>query len=320
MIAKEKDMPLYIEKLQALERRLPTNHPKYQHIVDAYSRSMAGFKGEKSLDYYLSFLPKDKYTVLHDLRLFNGEYYFQIDILLLTEKFILIIEVKNYAGVIQYDPYFNQLIRTMNGKEEVLPNPLSQIERHKFQLLTLLNKRNFPYIPVETLAVISNPLTLLKTTGNQVNVAQKLIHSNNLSKRLKEIDQIHRDPKTSVKELRSLSKHLIKMNQPVETDILGKFDISQQELLTGVMCPSCGTLPMKRLHGKWKCLQCMHLSKEAHLRALKDFFLLIGETISNKEVRNFLNIESEATAKRLLSSLKLSVTGTTKDRIYYLEK
>ncbi|MBM6617488.1 nuclease-related domain-containing protein [Bacillus suaedaesalsae] len=319
MNEKEKDLPLYLEKLQALERRLSPNHPRYQTVVESYSRSIAGYKGEKSLDYYLSFLSKDNYTVLHNIRLHNGVYYFQIDYLLITEKYILLIEVKNYAGVLHYDPHFHQLIRTMNGKEVALPDPLSQIERQKFQLLTLLTKRKYPYTPIETLAVISNPLTILKTSNNQEDISRKLIHSGNLARRLKEIDDKYKETRLSSKEIKNLSKYLLKINQSVKLDILEKFNISQQELLTGVQCPACGALPMKRLHGKWLCQICKNKSKNAHQIALRDFSLLINETITNKEAREFLRLDSDATTKRILTSLNIPFTGVTKDRRYYIE-
>ncbi|KAA0549138.1 NERD domain-containing protein [Bacillus sp. BGMRC 2118] len=318
MINKENDIPLYLEKLQALERRLTSTHPKYQKVVDDYSRRMAGYKGEKSLDYYLSFLSKDKYTILHNLRIYNGEYYFQIDILLITEKFILIIEVKNYSGVIHYDTNFNQLIRTQNGKEEALPNPLAQIERQKFQLITLLNKRNISYVPIETLAVISNPLTVIKSTTNHNNVSQKLLHSATLSKRIKELEQEYQELRLSRKEIRSLSKYLLKVNQPIEMNILDRFNITNKDILTGVQCPNCGIMPMERLHGRWSCKQCNHISKDAHIKAIRDYRLLIGKDITNQEARQFLNISSIHTTKRLLTALNLRYTGSNKKRQYVL--
>jgi hypothetical protein len=46
MIVKEHEIPVYLEKLEALERRLPQSHAKYQSIVDNYSKRKAGYQGE----------------------------------------------------------------------------------------------------------------------------------------------------------------------------------------------------------------------------------------------------------------------------------
>ncbi|WP_367888742.1 nuclease-related domain-containing protein [Alteribacillus bidgolensis] len=54
----------------------------------------AGYKGEQSIDYPLTFLPSNKFYIRHGLRLFDGSHYFQIDTLILSWDFFLILEVK----------------------------------------------------------------------------------------------------------------------------------------------------------------------------------------------------------------------------------
>ncbi|WP_408007220.1 hypothetical protein ACJROX_21355 [Pseudalkalibacillus sp. A8] len=76
---------------------------------------------------------------------------------------------------------------------------------------------------------------------------------------------------------------------------------------------------MKRIHGKWICPICRATSKNAHFQALHDYALLINPTITNKELRKFLHIDSEAVANYILKSLNLDYRGNTKERIYYLD-
>ncbi|MFB4163278.1 nuclease-related domain-containing protein [Alteribacillus sp. JSM 102045] len=54
-------------------------------------KSAAGYRGEKSLDYYLSFLPENECLIFNDLRLPHKNYFFQIDILVLSTRFHLIV-------------------------------------------------------------------------------------------------------------------------------------------------------------------------------------------------------------------------------------
>ncbi|MFX3623267.1 MAG: nuclease-related domain-containing protein [Ectobacillus sp.] len=134
MIVKERKKPVKIQKLEALLRRLPPQHPKQKEIEENLAKSLSGYRGEQSLDYYLSFLPPKQQLILHDLRLKENGRYFQIDTLILTKAFILIIEAKNIAGTIFFDTAFHQLIRTIDGKEEAFPDPIMQITRQKQQL------------------------------------------------------------------------------------------------------------------------------------------------------------------------------------------
>ncbi|RFU60027.1 nuclease-related domain-containing protein [Bacillus sp. V59.32b] len=98
MIIKERKKPLKIQKLEALLRRLPSNHPKRQKISEELAKSLAGYYGEQSLDHYLSDLSESEYFILHDLRLSDkNERFFQLDSLLISSRFFLILEVKNIS-------------------------------------------------------------------------------------------------------------------------------------------------------------------------------------------------------------------------------
>lgn len=72
MAKRKRELPIHIRKLQALSRRLVKTHPSYQKIADQVSRHMAGYHGEKSLDFYLDYLPEDQYKIMTGLRLFDG--------------------------------------------------------------------------------------------------------------------------------------------------------------------------------------------------------------------------------------------------------
>jgi hypothetical protein len=66
LIAKERTIPLIILILEALLRRLPMSHSKYQQISEELGRRHAGYKGEEHLDFYYRSLPKEKYLIFHD--------------------------------------------------------------------------------------------------------------------------------------------------------------------------------------------------------------------------------------------------------------
>jgi hypothetical protein len=122
-----------------------------------------------------------------------------------------------------------------------------------------------------------------------------------------------------LKELKKLSRYIVKKHEPFETDILEQFQISKPEILTGVHCSNCFNLPMKRIHGDWYCPSCITYSKHSHILALNDYALLIKSVVTNQDIKSFLQIESISTTKRLLSSMNLPHIGDKKARKYYLK-
>ncbi len=174
LIVKKREIPDQIRALEAILRRISSNHPKRLMIESDLSKYWAGFNGEQALNYYLSFLDEQEFTIFHDLRLKNGEYYFQIDCLVLTAYFALIVEVKNMTGTLRFEPNFNQLIRSLNDREEGFPNPILQTKRQKLQLEKWLNKQHFLTIPIEILIVSSNSTAVLLGNKAVSNIVCKI--------------------------------------------------------------------------------------------------------------------------------------------------
>ncbi|MGE8206852.1 nuclease-related domain-containing protein [Heyndrickxia sp. NPDC080065] len=320
MIKKSRTIPIKIQKLEALERRTPSFHPKKSFILDELSRRRSGYKGEKSLDYHLSFLLDRPYHILHGLRLLNQHNkYFQIDTLILTPFFIPIIEAKNYGGTITFDNQFHQLIQQNVEIERAYEDPVVQVKRHQLQLKGWLKQNKFPNIPILPLVVISNPSTVIKTIGNPKNYPH-ITKSINLIFEIEKYEKIYKNEILTKKELTKLSKLLVKKHTPEEDDVLHRFKIDKNELLTGVQCPSCFFIPMNRVHGNWLCPSCHGYSKTAHLAALRDYALLISPTITNRDLRNFLQLPSRTIATNIITLLNLPGTGKGKARKYELSK
>ncbi|WP_088070207.1 nuclease-related domain-containing protein [Gottfriedia luciferensis] len=321
MILKERTIPLTIKKLEALLRRIPAEHNQRSKVVEDLSKFKAGYHGEKSLDYYLSFFNKDRYFVIQDLRLVDSEKrFFQIDTIILSPSILLIIEVKNYVGTLYFDQSFNQLIRINEGKEDAFLNPIIQVERQKLQLRNWLEQNKYSNYPIIPLVVLSNSKSIIKASTNIREVASKVLHSESLYKKIEELElKYHKDLYTN-KEIRKLAKLFIKQNQLLDQNILEKYNISINDLLTGVNCEQCKSYAMIRTKGSWYCPHCANISKEAHFQTLHDYYLLIGNSIKNSQFREFLHISSIYSASRLLSKLTLPSTGTKKDKVYYLDE
>ncbi|MBB6447275.1 ribosomal protein L37AE/L43A [Bacillus benzoevorans] len=201
--------------------------------------------------------------------------------------------------------------------EEGFSNPILQAERHVIQLRNWLHKHKFPAIPIEYLVTITLPQTILKS--NHIDIFKKVIHTEQVINRVQAIDKLYRTDVIDEKMIRKLSRTLIKEDTSASSDILKSWDISPTEIIPGVECPFCHTIPMTRIHGAWYCPICKGVSKDAHIQAIQDYFLLLGETMTNKQCREFLLITSRRTAEQLLNSMNLTREGVTKGIVYRMK-
>lgn len=317
MIIKERTKPLVMLILEALLRRLPHNHQKYQQILEELGRRQAGYTGEKSLDYYYRDLPQQKYLIIHDLNLPDGDYNCQIDTLLLSPEFSLAIDVKNMAGKLLFDTDNEQFIQIKDGIEKGYPYPIAQGERHQRYLQKLLAANHFPPVPVEYLVVISNSYTTYAVTGkNAYQVKPRVCKADIFLNKITLLEKQYPKPLMTDKELRKLSYLLVKMNTLPTSYVLKKYDIKRADLLTGVHCPSSSNHTLIRKNQNWYCSACDTFIKDAHINALNDYFLLFGPTITNKQFREFAHLQSRYIAKRILLSCNLLCVGQYRTRTY----
>ncbi|MFP5112541.1 nuclease-related domain-containing protein [Bacillaceae bacterium C204] len=313
---KERKVPLTILILMALLRRLPKNHEKRPQIIKELSKRQAGYRGEESLDYYLSRLPDKKYMIFHDLNLPFGKYNCQIDTLLLTKNLALILEIKNMTGTLKFDLENGQFFQTLDEHNKGYTDPIAQAEMHKDCIKEFLSTYNFPSLSVDYLVVVSNPYSILSFIGGHPEVKQRVCKSHNLLKKISMFEKMYTNEILSEKELRKLSKFLVKKNTPPTIHILERYGIKKIELLTGFHCPLCEYLPIIRKKRKWYCPACCTFTSDTLPDSLLDYFLLFDSRITNLEFRNFAHIKSVDAAGRHLRSAGLTSSGEKKNRSY----
>ncbi|GHH96817.1 nuclease-related domain-containing protein [Neobacillus kokaensis] len=317
MIGKERGIPIFILILEAILRRLPKFHVKYPLIVEELERRWAGFRGEEALDFYLRSLLDDEYIIFHDLNFPDDEYNCQIDTLLLTSRFALILEIKNMTGKLTFDTENEQFFQNKDGIEKGFSDPIAQAERHQKFVQQLLAKHNMPPVPVDYLVVISNSNALLAFKGNNHKVIKRVCKSHSMLKRIPLYEQKYGNVKLTPKDLRKLSKLLVKLNTPPTKYILQNYGIKKSDLKFGVHCPTCDYLPLSRKKLKWYCPSCQSFSNNAHVYTLLDYFLLFDLKITNQLFREFAQITSPDASGRMLRSVNLKYSRANKGRYYF---
>ncbi|QWG35984.1 nuclease-related domain-containing protein [Bacillus mycoides] len=315
MIVKERKMPVHLLQLEALLRRLPAHHPKKNVVAENLAKFMAGYKGEQAIEYPLSFLSETKYSILHDIRLFDQKHYFQIDTIIVSSYFLLFLEIKNIVGTLIFDAKFNQLIRISDGAlEEGFPDPLLQVKRQEMQLKKWLSLHGLYNFPIESLVVISSPRTIIKTSDEIL--FSKIIHSANIPNRIKQIENQYKEK--MIDNINGLIDQIMNEHSPQRQNVLAQYNIKKEELLKGVQCEKCFIMTMLKEKKGWRCSNCNGMSKYAHLRALQDYTLLFGMITTNSELRDFLNMQSSSAVKRLLQTMDIPYIGENKGRVYDL--
>jgi Nuclease-related domain len=318
MIMKERKTPVVVLMLRMLLNRLHPFFPRRPEMEEELAKYLSGHKGEQALDFYLDDLPQKDYFIFHNLRILQNTSYFQIDILILTQRYFLIIEVKNFSGILYFDQDLYQLIRTINGGEETFTDPISQVKRQYFRLKDWLEDHHFMNIPIESLVIISNPQTQIKVSPGRSDIYKWVTHKTHLPERIRFYERKHKEERISMKDLRKLSKLLLKNHTSPTPNVLQRFQISEEDLLKGVACPDCGVIPMLRSKRKWFCTSCKSYSKSAHVQALREYSFLMGPTITNSQCRDFLKLDSRTTAKKMLISLNFPTSGQLRHRKYHL--
>ncbi|MGM7634797.1 nuclease-related domain-containing protein [Bacillus sp. Hm123] len=317
MIMKPRSKPLLLSKLEVLMNRLPKRHSQMAAIEEAYGRHQAGYRGEQTVDYFLREVKRNDVFILHDIRLPAGEYsFFQIDTVLLTPNFFLIMEVKNYSGQLLFKGDTRQLIRTLEGKEEVFADPILQMRRQQRHFIDWLAQHNVYSIPVLTALVMSNSLARIDISPPNKNYINQIIHASEIPDKIDALLKTYSTPILQSHQLQFLSTQIIQQSNPYDLNIMARFQVLEKDIVKGVRCPACKRIAMTRMKRSWQCLSCHHVSKNAHFEALQEYAQLFGHKVTTKRLADFFQTESLNFTYKFLKSLQLKESGHTKNRCY----
>lgn len=296
--------------MESLVRRIHEDDSEASLFYEEFYRMQAGLSGEIKLKYTLADHHfEEDYCILYNFESLN-EFGFshQIDALLITQQFILIIEVKQISGHLYYKPSVHEFSRRKdNDCEENLPNPFDQAYRHQLFIEHLLQKHHI-HIPTLHLVVIANYRAKLDSSLEMM----PIIHLSGLPTFIKNLFANYPATSYSLVKIQQIFQQMI---QPLPA----RRQIEASRLKTGIFCNNCDTKMHMLFHyGVWHCNQCKAKSKDALLSALHDYRILISPCISNHAFRSFTGIPSVFAASRILSQLNLQAIGDNKGRSYII--
>jgi hypothetical protein len=190
-----------------------------------------GIKGEADVYFELknSFIPM---LCLHDVRLEYNGYMAQFDFIIITKKFVCILETKKLSGDIEITPDgdFVRIIKSRSGKfikKEGIYSPIAQNERHVRILREILVKeRLIKTFPIKSLVVLANPRTVLNKKQCPKAIRDNVYKHDQLASYLKrEIEDTSNDRDVYEKILYDIADYLMKNHKPQQYDYMKKYSL-----------------------------------------------------------------------------------------------
>ncbi len=313
MIMKYRTDSLKLMGVEAAIRRLSPSHPKYVFLEGLQRQIIAGIKGEELLnDFFERVKFRFDYYVLQDLHLYSTAW-FQIDSLIVTPYYAIILEMKNIGGHIKIRKNHPQLERTLASDQiDYYKNPLAQVVEITDLLQDFFEMKNIE-LPIYQIVIFKDANRSLQFDETEIPIIglQELPH------------YIRTRPRDKMKlnnnQMEALLTEFLNAHQDYNPfPITSKYFIEPKDIVPGVTCEKCHSFAVKKFYREWRCQKCGESTKVGHLNALSDFAMLIDRKITNKECRRFLQIDTCKQASKILGKLNVESTGSKKKREYIL--
>ncbi|HWL23859.1 MAG TPA: nuclease-related domain-containing protein [Ureibacillus sp.] len=317
MILLERRVPYILLALEALIRRISSNANDFEveKYKNLYRRFKVGFDGESQSDKeWIELRIPFEYSLIHNYET-QSEYgnNYQIDTIFLSKHFIWLLEIKNISGILEYDEEKSQFVRkNFDNTIEGYSNPFEQIE--KYTRLIQRRLKNWEInIPIEKAIIVVKDSTII---GNMPKTIPTF-HLSGLQSKLDKLSKRYPQASISDKQYKELQKNLLETYQR----IVWRPGIDLSKINKGVLCISCNYKTVMRFkHGSFICPVCKTKSQNALIQTILDYKYLQSDWITNRELREFLQIDSIYSVARLCNKLNFAYEGTYKNRKYKIKE
>ena len=293
--------------------RLPDNHQQYKTISNKLYQAKSGHSGELKVDRILNEIDFPKGTaIMKNITVdINPNFRVQLDTLILTPKRAILLEIKNYAGTVLFDEASGKTTKISgDGAIEKFDCIIHQLDRATYAVEKWLNQKQVE-LPVEPILVMANQRTEIP----KMPLSTPLKFGKQLPRYIRGLPDIPDEltPLQITTIANQLYTNQVKWKRIPASE---KHNISLFELKKGVLCPDCNTI-MPRTQGRtWICNPCGKPNKGALEQAVADWYLLISPTLTNKQLRQFLKLNSKSAASIIFRQLRLNRKGTPPRTIY----
>ncbi|XKH49619.1 NERD domain-containing protein [Chryseomicrobium palamuruense] len=301
----------FISALEIFYAQLPHYHPQKSYIESQLKNIKTGERGESKVFRYLEEVTFKEPPMI--LRNFIAQVHvrrvIQIDLVIITRRYILLIEVKNIAGHIKFNSVPAQLIRTLpETPPQAFDCPFTQLDRNLNGFSTL-----FPdlQLPIYTALVWANASATFDFSSQPPHTFITLKRLPLFVQQLEQLPLVL--PDNEVKKLQQ--KIITKTQFFQEVPFSKRYRIERTELLEGLFCPTCHSA-LKRFVRTWVCKVCNVKAHELIALNILSQFAIHGPVLSISEIRKQLpEIGADAIRKVLLQA-GYAAEGNTNARVY----
>ncbi|MEK5040830.1 nuclease-related domain-containing protein [Sporosarcina sp. FSL K6-3457] len=284
-----------------------------QFLQNQLYRIGAGYSGECNADAYIERTQfPQMMKVFTDVHLSTSpKFTFQIDTLVITERYVLIVEVKNLKDTVRFvpnPPHLEQVLKT--GDEVVLDCPVHQIESNKSNLDEWFRQRGI-HLKTLGLLVLANPNTKVIDAPDDF----PIIYKKQIPFYLQKLQPFERILTSS--QIETITRQMIVEQQQFNPFPLCSFyHISPSDLRKGLLCPDCHGQLRQKNRETWYCPSCSKKADDPYNEAIQDWFMLVKNSMNNEECRNFLRLKNGNAACYVLSKSNLVKKGKFKTAFY----
>lgn len=306
-----------IDAIPRLIARLPPTHPKIKLLEDELYRREAGYSGETNVDAFIkrtNFSKQPKvFTNVH-LKV-SPTFSFEIDTLIITNHYVLIIEVKNLKGVVQFVENPPHLRRTLDtGEVTIMDCPICQIEMNKVNLDKWFRKHGIQ-VDLMGLFVLANQNTIVEDVPEDFQVVYRRQLPHFLSN-LKPSEMILSD-----NQLKDITWNINNDQQNFNPfPLCSYYKIDPLHLKRGLLCRNCHSALFRNTRETWHCINCKKDAEDPYNDAISDWLLLVKNSITNRECRYFLNLKNKRVSNYYLRQSHLTKSGSSVATFYIQKK
>lgn len=305
--------PILLQAIPRLIARLPPEHPKTIFLKDVLYRVGAGYSGECNVDSYIERTQFPSLTkIFYDVHLrISPILTFQIDTLIITEQYVLVIEVKNLKDTVRFvqnPPHLEQILET--GDEAVIDCPVYQLEANKANLNEWFRQRGI-HMETNGLLVLANPKTKVKDAPHDF----PIIYKKQLPFHLQNFQSVGRN--LSSKEVQDITRKIhSEQLQFNPFPLCSYYHVNPNDLQTGLLCHYCHENLLPKNRETWFCPRCKSVASDPHNEGIQDWLMLVKNSINNEECRNFLKLKNKHAAYYVLKKSPLIKKGKSSATFY----
>lgn len=175
---------------------------------------------------------------LHDIKIKYGDYIAQLDFILITTKFIMILETKKLNGDISINEEgdFVRYIKNRDGKiidREEIDSPIAQNDRNiRVVRDVLIEERLIKTLPILSAVIIASEKTTVNRSKATKKIKYEIFSYDELTELIKrKLSCYNKDKKMFDDQMKKIAEYFIANNNEIKYDYYDRYDLNEVDFM-----------------------------------------------------------------------------------------